>query len=82
MKIAVLNYQTGKVDILENVPDEEELKNYFINHPVQSALHKLVRTDDLVCFIEVYLEAIGRYHMSEIDWMIINGVNNRNMGNI
>ena len=82
MKLAVLNYQTGKVDILENVPDEEELKIYFIDHPVQNALHKLARTDDVFCFIEVYLEEIGRYHMSEIDWMKIDDINFRKMENI
>ena len=79
MKIAVLNYQTGRADILENVPDEEELKNYFINHPVQNALHKLKKTDDLACFIEVYLETIGHYHLSEIDWMVINGIDYKDM---
>ena len=54
MKIAVLNYQTGRADILENVPDEGELKTYFIEHPIQGAMHKLGQDDDSICFIEAY----------------------------
>ena len=35
MKIAVLNYQTGRADILENVPDEgEESVILFIVHRI------------------------------------------------
>lgn len=79
MIIAVLNYQTGKVDILENVPDENELTTYFIEHPIEEALHKLTREDNLLDFIEAYLTEICHYHLSEIDWMIINGINQIDM---
>lgn len=75
MRIAVLNYETGKVDILENVPDADDLKTYFIEHPVEHALHKLTREDDLLDFIEAYLNVICHYHSSEIDYMEINGIN-------
>lgn len=79
MRIAVLNYETGKVDILENVPDADELKNYFIEHPVEHALHKLTREDDLLDFIEAYLSEVCNYHLSEIDYMVINGINHIDM---
>ena len=82
MKIAVLNYQTGRADILENVPDEGELRTYFIEHPIQGAMHKLGQNDDSICFIEAYLEVTCGYHMSEIDWMVINDVNFTDMRNI
>lgn len=75
MTIAVLNYESGKVDILNNVPDADDLKAYFIEHPVEHALHKLTREDDLLVFIEAYLSVVCNYHLSEIDYMVIDGVN-------
>lgn len=79
MKIAVLNYQTGEVDIVENVPDEEGLKAYFTGHSIEGVPRELIEDDDL---IRLYLDVICHYHMSEIDWMVIQGINFREMGNI
>lgn len=75
MRIAVLNYETGKVDILENVPEAGDLKTYFIEHSVEHTLRKLTREDGLLDVIETYLSVVCNYHLSEIDYMVMDGVN-------